>query len=58
MSRHFTLYILATFDVRPTTWTSLSHHLCVEHNAREAARRAGPSETADIYLAHDIPRRS
>ena len=46
------LTILATVDVRPTTvaikFITLSVHLCVQRDAREATRRAGPSATADI----------
>ena len=38
------LTLLATVDVRPTTMASLSR---VRHDACEAARRAGPSATAD-----------
>jgi len=37
------LTILATVD----TFTTLSVRLCVQRDAREAARRAGPSATAD-----------
>jgi len=29
---------------------TLSVHLCVQHDAREADRRAGPSATADTCL--------
>jgi len=37
----------ATVDVRPWLYITLSGHVCPQHDAREAARRAGPSATAD-----------
>ena len=45
------LTVLATVDVRPTSlamqFITLSVHLCVQHDAREAPRRSGSSATAD-----------
>ena len=35
------------FFVHPVYYAELRVHLCVQNDAREAARRAGPSATAD-----------
>jgi len=53
------LTVLATVDVRPTSlamqFITLSVHLCVQHDAREAPRRSGSSATADPVLeSHPI----
>jgi len=46
ISRTYNLTVLATVDVR-CQFITLSVHLCVQHDACQAARRAGPSATAD-----------
>jgi len=47
MARFFAHPVHATVDVRPWPYITLSDHVCPQHDAREAARRAGPSATAN-----------
>ena len=42
----------SAFDRRPLIdqFITMNDHLCVQHDARELARRAGRSATADIFF--------
>jgi len=49
------LIVLATVDSQFIALTD--HHLCLQHDARQAARRAGPSATADTCVMDAMFRR-